>query len=233
MARPANESALPFPPYSSFINFLNDLNAMEVLPSRLNQQVFSSSYSGSAKHQVLRAFRFFDLTNAEGVPNLERLNPLLDPERRKAALPALLREKYKNLIEKPLETLGPADFNAWFNDIGMDPATTGKAKSFFMSAARENGIKMHSLVAERAGRRGPTGPRKKRSKRRDADNDTDGTPGGGQRLDTGALDPVLAGLLQRVPSFSTVAQLDEWFKVYKTTFGYVKGKEKSKTQDEP
>lgn len=161
MARPANESALPFPPYGSFISFLNDLNAMEVLPNQLNQQVFSSSYSGSAKHQILKAFRFFGLMSEAGVPDEKQLRPLMEPATRQLSMGAILQEAYKALIDLPLETAGPAEVNTWFNSIGMDSATTRKAKSFFLAAAKENGIKMHSLVADKT-RKSPAGTRRKR-----------------------------------------------------------------------
>jgi len=163
MARPANDSVLPFPPYGSFTSFLNDLNTMEVLPNRLNLQVFSGSYSGSAKQQILRALRFFDLMDEAGVPNELALRPLLNPETREAPLSALVRQHYKALIDLPLETAGPAEVNEWFNAIGMDAATTRKAKSFFLTAAKSNGIKMHSLVMERT-RKGGGGVRRKRTK---------------------------------------------------------------------
>lgn len=230
MARPANESALPFPPYGSFISFLNDLNAMEILPNRLNQQVFSSSYSGSAKHQILRALKFFELINGDGAPIEDRLRPVMNPDTRPTALPTLFREKYKPLIDLPLETAGPSEFNGWFNAIGMDAASTGKAKSFFMAAARENGIKMHSLVAGGARRGGSTGPRKKRTSRRRDDEGGDQSNNGNGAIVTAGLDPILAGLLNRVPDFETVAELDEWYKVFKSTFGYVKAKTKNKAQ---
>lgn len=87
----------------------------------------------------------------------------MNPDMRSATLATAIREKFKALIDLPLETAGPAEVNKWFTDQGMDAATTRKAKSFFMAAAKENGIKMHSLVADRVSRRGPSGPRKKRA----------------------------------------------------------------------
>ncbi len=154
----------------------------------------------------------------------------MNPDKRSAAIGALLREKYESLVvDLPLETAGPAEFNKWFSDQGMDPASTRKAKSFFMAAAQENGIKMHSLVSDRVARRAPAGPRKKRTRRRgEGDIDTNGSNDTAGRLHIAGLDPALASLLERVPEFQTVPELEEWFKVYKTTFGYVKGRNKNK-----
>lgn len=179
MARPANESALPFPPYGSFISFLNDLNAMEVLPNQLNSQVFAASYSGSARVQILRAFRAFSLVGENNAPIEARLRPLLNPDTRKGAIVDLLNEVYKSLIELPLETAGPAEVSGWFNGIGMDPASTRKAKSFFLAAAKDNGIKIHSLVLDRSVRRStPRGPsrRKNGSKKPPADQPSNQLP---------------------------------------------------------
>lgn len=162
MARPASESSLPFPPYGSFISFLNDLNAMEVLPNRLNQQVFSNSYSGSARYQIIRGFKFFALVRDDNAFEEENLQQLLNPDTRSVALAQLLQDKYSGLVGLPLATAGPAEVNKWFNDQGMDAATTAKAKSFFTAAAKANGIKMHPLVVERSARGGGSGPRKVR-----------------------------------------------------------------------
>lgn len=175
MARPANESTLPFPPYGSFVNFLNDLGAMEVLPNQLNQQVFASSYSGSARAQILKAFSFFGLMNADNKPVEEKLGALLKAETRKKAMEALLREHYKALIDLPLETAGPAEVNQWFLSLGMDASTARKAKSFFLTAAKENDIKMHSLVMDRTVRRAP-GSRGRRRRKRDEGAGTDQQP---------------------------------------------------------
>lgn len=164
MARPASESGLPFPPYGSFISFLNDLNAMEVLPNQLNQQVFSSSYSGSARYQIIRTFKFFDLVDDKNAFVEDTLRPLLNPDTRPAALKKALEEKYAGLIALPLATAGPAEVNGWFNEIGMDSATTGKAKSFFTAAAKANGIKMHALVVERTARGGGGGRKRTKPK---------------------------------------------------------------------
>ncbi len=150
-----DDAKLPFPPYGGFVNFLNDLAAMEVLPNRLNQQVFGPSYSGSARWQILRAFRFFDLMAEDGIPNPFALAPLLDTKTRQEALATLLREHYKGLFDLPLATAGPAEVNGWFNGVGLDTATTRKAKSFFLAAAQDNGIPLHQLVA--SGRKVRTG----------------------------------------------------------------------------
>lgn len=163
--RAAADSRLPFPPYGSFVNFLDDLNAMDVLPNRLNQQVFGDSYSGSARWQILRAFRFFDLMGDDDAPNLESLMLLLNPATRKDAFARLLRERYKSLIELPLATAGPKEVNEWFAAQGMDAATTRKARAFFLTAATENGISLHQLVSARKPRSGPRVRRKARGRK--------------------------------------------------------------------
>lgn len=157
----SGDSKLPFAPYNAFVSFLNDLAAMDVLPNRLNQQVFAASYSGSSKWQVLKALRFFDLTSEDGTPRAERIKPLLDIKTRKSAMTALLQERYKTLIDLPLASAGPQEVNQWFADQGLDTATARKAKSFFLSAAADNGIAVHELVAAKKGRPLGAGGRRK------------------------------------------------------------------------
>lgn len=185
----SGDSKLPFPPYNKFVDFLNDLGAMEVMPNRLNQQVFASSYSGSAKWQILKALRFFNLMSEDGTPNKEGLKPLLDTKTRKAALVSLLQERYKSLIDLPLESAGPQEVNQWFTDQGLDTATTRKAKSFFLSAAADNGITVHELVAAKKGRPLGGGRRKSRKGGRKDDPPAQPTPppSGGEQLISGVL----------------------------------------------
>jgi hypothetical protein len=176
MARPAkidDQTALPFATFSSFVSFLDDLHEMGVLPNKINNGVFKPSYSGSGMNLIQRAFRQFGLTDDEGVPDEARLKPLVDPATRPAAMKALLEQKYAGLIALPLATAGPAEFNEWFVKAGMDATATRKAKAFFFSAARENGIEMHPTVAGKVSRRGaPRGKRK--GKRANGDGDTTG-----------------------------------------------------------
>jgi hypothetical protein len=172
----SGEVKLPFPPYNKFVDFLNDLGGMGVLPNRLNQQVFATSYSGSSKWQILRALRFFDLTSDDGAPNTERLQPLFDPKTRQAALNALLQERYKNLIDLPLASAGPQEVNTWFTNQGLDAATTRKAKSFFLAAAAENGIAVHELVASKKGGGRPVGAGSRRKNRKAGKKDEPTTP---------------------------------------------------------
>lgn len=161
-----DQAALPFPPYGSFISFLDDLNAMGVLPNRLNPSIFAPSYSGSTVNLILRAFRLFALSDGDA-PNVERLKPLVDPETRSAALEELLREKYAGLFALPLATAVPSEISDWFAKSGMDATATRKAKAFFFTAARENGIELHPSVAGKAPRRGLARRRKGGAKRRD------------------------------------------------------------------
>jgi hypothetical protein len=161
-----DQAALPFPPYGSFVGFLDDLNAMGVLPNRLNPSVFGPSYSGSTVNLILRALRLLGLTDGD-VPNIDRLKGLVDKETRSAALERLLREKYAGLFALPLATADPSQINEWFAKSGMDATATRKAKAFFFTAARENGIEIHPSVAGKAPRRGLARRRKGIAKRRD------------------------------------------------------------------
>jgi len=180
MARPAkidDQTALPFATYSSFVSFLDDLHEMGVLPNKINNGVFKPSYSGSGMNLIQRAFRQFGLTNDEGVPDEERLKPLVDPATRPAAMKALLEQKYAGLIALPLATAGPGEFNEWFNKAGMDATATRKAKAFFFAAARENGIEMHPTVAGKVSRRGAPRGKRKSGKRGNGEADaTNQTP---------------------------------------------------------
>jgi hypothetical protein len=174
MARPAkieDHAALPFPPHGSFMSFLDDLKEMGILPNKMNNGVFKASYSGSSMNLIQRAFRQFQLTDDEGTWDEARLKPLIDPSTRKAALKALLEEKYAGLIALPLAKADPTQFNEWFRQAGMDSTATRKAKGFFFAAARDAGIEMHPTVEGKVSRRGaPRGKRKTAAKR-------DETPG--------------------------------------------------------
>jgi len=222
MGRPSKiESALPFPPYGQFISFLDDLNAMGVLPNQINASVLKASYSGSAVSQILRAFRFFDLVDAQtNAPAESRLRPLMETASRSGAIKDLLENHYAGLIALPLATAGPAEVNKWFADQGMDSVATRKAKAFFLSAAREHGVYVHALVAEKVPRRGPRGKRKAKTKpREDAANNLSGSTGEGEGSRT-PLHPAVKAWIDEMPPKDSVWDRDDfesWLSIFRAS----------------
>ncbi len=155
MGRPPKADAkLPFPPFGSFDSFLKDLAAMDVLPNVIDQGVFGQGYSGSAKSQILQAFRSFRLIDSNGVPDLGRLQPLLDDRTKNTALLGIMREFYATLFALPLASATPRQVNEWFGQHGLDPQTTRKARAFFLAAAKATGATVHSTVLSKTRRGG-------------------------------------------------------------------------------
>ncbi len=60
---------------------------------------------------------------------------------------ALLKKHYAGLFALPLETAGPGEVSKWFSDNGTQ-STAKRSQAFFIRAAREYGIPLHSMVAK-------------------------------------------------------------------------------------
>src|ERR1700678_615406 len=163
MARPP-QSDNPAPPsvgYGSLITFLDHLNTFGDPPNLINNRVFRGSFSGTTMALTLRALRFFDLIDEDGKPSEAALKAVMSPDTRQGALTNLLEEKYPGLFSLPLSKAGPGEIRDYFGGFGMDATAVRKARSFFLQAAKENGIAVHGSVAKETRSRTKGAKRKK------------------------------------------------------------------------
>lgn len=184
MPRPPQTEGLPPPHvgYASFVTFLDHLNTFGDPPNVINNRVFPTSFSGTTIALTLRALRFFSLTEDDGKPDVGRLRLLMNPETRRETMAELLNEGYPELIALPLATAGPGEIRDYFAAHVTDPTAARKARSFFIQAAKANGLPIHGSVDKVTRTRSRPGRRKTRDKSQTATNGAENggtTPQGG------------------------------------------------------
>ncbi|HEX5275091.1 MAG TPA: hypothetical protein VFW34_07435 [Candidatus Rubrimentiphilum sp.] len=140
-------SSLPIVPFSAFERALNHFHESGGAPSELHASVFpKDEFSGTAIALLVKAFKQLGLADDAGKSNAEALDPLINPDSRKASFITLLQRMYGTLIDLPLATASPNQFNKWFEEYSMNAEDTRKAKTFFLHAARANDIIVSKFI---------------------------------------------------------------------------------------
>lgn len=173
------QAQLPTVSYGSFSTALDKFHEAGGAPTEFHPSAFhKGTFNGSTIALLVRAFRALNLSNDKNEPNLERVNELIDPKTRKDAFARLLKEHYASLIALPLDKATPAKFNQWFEQFGMHSEDARKAKTFFLHAAKANGITVSKFITDQYKTRTPSSrvkrtPKPRVSGARNNDNDDD------------------------------------------------------------
>lgn len=151
-------------PYSSFGTWQTTLDHYGVvgIPNLIDRNTLPPTLSGSSRYEILGTMRFFACVDEAGKPNTALLAKLIDKESRREAMLQLLRFHYSGLFALPLATAGPTEVKKWFSD-NATPSTADRARAFFLSAAKQMGIPLHTLVAK--GTRSVTGSIKRKRRK--------------------------------------------------------------------
>lgn len=151
----------PYGPFSTFETALNHLAALGGIPAKVDRSVFPS-LGGVAKGHVMTSFKFFGLIDDKGTPDPSLNELVLQKEKRKAALRALINKYYPTITEKDLATmsLGQLDSKLADKQYNVSGGTKQKARSFLLKAAEYSGIPLSRLLTAKGAR----GPRKKKAK---------------------------------------------------------------------
>jgi hypothetical protein len=150
----------PYGPFSTFETALNHLAALGGIPGKVDRTVFPS-LGGVAKGHVITSLKFFGLIDDKGTPDSGLSELVLNKEKRKATLRALLVKHYPTITEKDLATMSLGQLDAKLADkqYNVSGGTKQKARSFLLKAAEYSGIPLSRLLTAKGAR----GPRKKRA----------------------------------------------------------------------
>jgi hypothetical protein len=156
MASDTQVTEFPTVSYGSFTSALDRFAEAGGAPNEFHPSAFDKkAYNGSTIALLVKAFRALGLSNEKDKPIPERLDPLIDAKTRKDAFAKLLRDRYSTLITLPLEKAHNAQFNEWFQKTGMANEAQRKAKTFFLHAARANGIAVSPYILSSSKTRTP------------------------------------------------------------------------------
>lgn len=163
-----SEAQVKFPTvsYGSFATALEKFHEAGGAPNEIHPSAFhKGTFNGSTIARLVRAFRAFELVDESDHPRHEAVDPLVDPKTRKAALAQLLRDHFGSLIDLPLDKASPKQFNEWFDQFNMGAEDARKAKTFFLHAAKANGITVSPYITNAYKTRTPSSGARKRTKK--------------------------------------------------------------------
>lgn len=136
--------------FKSFIAFLNQLrDEHRIVPHRVDKTLMPKA-SGSQQAATLAALRYLALIDESGKPN-ERFGKLVasSDSERKPIFAELLYEGYPFIFEDKefdLESASSGQMIDKFKELNLNGSTISKTMQFFLSAAKEAGIKVSTLI---------------------------------------------------------------------------------------
>jgi len=156
--------APPYVPYATFTSALDALKNHGIPASGKIDKTIWESQSGSIRGQLILAFRFLGLIDANNhvLPTLPPLVNAASPVERKPLLKKLIEDKYRGIIALNLQTISPGQLDDAFRKLGISGSTLKAATRFFIKACAELGIPIAQRFSERTRATGPRGPRKKK-----------------------------------------------------------------------
>lgn len=225
--------------YMTFITLLDWLKDMKVIPKQLDRSLWSDKFSGSTGIQLMSSLRFLKLLDGN-IPQ-QRLVELVkaDKDKRQSLMREILHEAYGHDIVDELETMTPKILDDKFKSLGTSEFTHRKAISFFVNAARSNGISLPTSISKKARNRGSRQRSQKLSgqvmKGQSNGDDQGKRPqdksagGEHQFLLHSALTALLKDLEESGPKW-TKSERDRWFKTFETNLDYAYPPQKETTE---
>ncbi len=149
-------------PYLPFLTFQSAIESLEHgIPKKLDRTIWPSQ-SGLVQSQILMAFRFLGLVDAEDRP-AGLLHELVEhKEHRKMLIGEIVHGAYADIISHDLTKMTPKMLDDAFEQFGVTGDTKRKAVTFFLKAAKFADVPMHPLLSTQVRN---TGPRKKRAQK--------------------------------------------------------------------
>lgn len=135
----------PYVPYSSFINFINELATH--LPSHIDKSLMSKM-SGSTQSAMLTTLKTLNLINEQSEPTSALIDYVNSSESgRPVILRKIIESTYGFLFEDfNLSSATSKRVEDKFREVGAGGSTLTKCISFFLSAAKEAGIQVSPHV---------------------------------------------------------------------------------------
>lgn len=135
----SKQQPAPYLPFSTFLTALSVLK--HGLPSQLHPSVFTT-LSGTARSQLMSAFRFLELIDADNRPTgkLEDLVGADDEQSQKIVMRLVLEDAYPAIAELAARNGAVQQLRDEIGEFNVQGDTARKAVSFFMRAAEWSGL---------------------------------------------------------------------------------------------
>jgi hypothetical protein len=141
---------IPIVPFSSFDASLDLFNELGGAPTEVHSSVFPKDrFSGTTIALLVKAYRQLGLAKDSGETDAEKVGLLVSPTTRKDAYRALLQAHYGSLIDIPISSATPNQFNKWFDEFNINADDTRKAKTFLLHAAKACDIAVSPYITKK------------------------------------------------------------------------------------
>lgn len=150
MSKPNDRSPKPaYVSYRSLVNYLDGIRELGRIPDVVDRGTMKN-FSGATQNELIPALRFLGMINEKSVPtDLFMEYALADDDSRKASLGAILRNAYGFIFDNVGFNIERATENQTadlFRQQGLNGSTNSRAIAFFLSAAKDAGIKVSPYV---------------------------------------------------------------------------------------
>jgi hypothetical protein len=146
--------------YLTFVNMLDHLNALKVMPTRIDNSLWSGKFSGTNGVLLNAGLKFLRLVDGDRPNEAFEALVFAKPDERKTFLKEVLGKAYgpelMNLASKTPKMVDEA-----IRALGTTDSTHRKAISFFIQAAKAADVPMPSTIAKRARNRPGTSARRR------------------------------------------------------------------------
>jgi len=197
------------PPYISWKTFINYLESMrQAIPPRIDKSMMTR-LSGINQSLMMSTLLYLGLIDKDGILStaLTQLIENSAPEKRaefKTTLNKVLQSSYYFLFDTTgafdLATSSSGDLDKKFEAQGISGQTVGKCEAFFITAAKDAGIKLSPYILE-VRRRGPKG----------------GTASGKAKSSKEKKDYSENGTGARIPPENPI-EFSRWYATFKSAF---------------
>lgn len=149
----------PAPPYVAYKTFKNFIDSLKVaMPGRIDRSVLHTMSGGTQSH-MMHALRALDLITEHGIPK-DSFRELVsaEGEDRKRHIQGALRIGYPFLFSGSIDlaTGSGKQLLEQFNVVSLSGDTIRKSITFFLSAAKDSGIKLSPYFEKIQSRSGAT-----------------------------------------------------------------------------
>jgi hypothetical protein len=220
-----NEHKTITPPYISYLTFntfLEWLKEMPVVPTQIDRSLWKYKFAGSTGIQLMTGLKFLKLLDGQKTEPMLAELVKVDKDKRKVLIKEVLRKAYGADIVDELPAMTPKVLDDKLHALGTTDSTHRKALSFFVNAAKYNGVTVPPSISKKARIR-RSGTRQRPQKSGIQSSSQIDTSTKSQAANQVVLHSALTALLkdlEKTGSKWTKTERNIWLKTFETNLDY-------------
>ncbi|MBL7209191.1 MAG: DUF5343 domain-containing protein [Dehalococcoidia bacterium] len=165
MAQNGKSAKPPYVSFRTFLNFLEWLHDIVVIPDRLDRSFWGERLSGATGPQLIGALRFLGLIDDNNRPQRKLQDMAKKTDERKAIIREQLLKCYAGAVQGlDLQKATPGQLEEGFRTYSISGETLRKAQAFFIHATEYCGITLSPHITKKTRTAKRTNEAKKRTR---------------------------------------------------------------------